>query len=195
MQVLDSIVRVKEAAIARPDSEVMDRNIDPALDELTEFTAILSGADYSYIGWLDISRLWFKSRFGFVAADLPRSSSACQYTIEEGKPLIIHDAASDPRFPPSGIAVPGGKACRSYAGLPLRTANQQIIGTLAILGRKPNLFTPEHLTLLEVVGRQIITRLELYNRIRGQEQAQRARQRTERALAVERCFVAATLDS
>jgi two-component system, OmpR family, sensor histidine kinase VicK len=195
MEVLDSIVRVGEAAVARHDFDVMDRNTDPALDELTEFTAVLSGADYSYIGWLDFSRLWFKSRFGFIAADQPRSSTACHYAEEEGKPLVIHDAASDPRFPPSGIEVPGGKPCRSYAGLPLRTANQRIIGTLAILGRKPNLFMPEHVTLLEVVGRQVITRLELYNRIRAQEQAQRARQRTERALAVERCFVAATLDS
>ena len=78
---------------------------------------------------------------------------------------------------------------------PLIAANQHVVGTLAILARKPNQFGQEHLTLLEVVGRQIITRLELYSRIRAQEQAQRARQRTERALAMERCFVAATLDS
>jgi PAS domain S-box-containing protein len=69
------------------------------------------------------------------------------------------------------------------------------VGTLAILGREPNLFNQEHLTLLEILGRQAVTRLELYNRIRLQEQAQRARQKTEQALAIERCFVAATLDS
>jgi len=195
MQVLDSIVRAGEATIVRPDFDVMDRNTDPALDELTEFTAVLSGADYAYMGWLDFSRLWFKSRFGFMAADQPRSSTACQYVVEVGKPLIINDAAADPRFPPSGIELPGGRACRSYAGLPLRTANQHIVGTLAILARRPRQFGHEHVTLLEVVGRQIITRLELYNRIRVQEQAQRARQRMERALAMERCFVAATLDS
>ncbi len=59
----------------------------------------------------------------------------------------------------------------------------------------PDRFRPEHLTLLETLGRQVVTRLELYSRIRMQEQAQRQRQRTERALAIERCFVAATLDS
>ena len=195
MAVLDSIVRAGETAMARPDFDVLDRNADPALDELTEFTAVLSGADYAYTGWLDFSRLWFKSRFGFMAADQPRSSTACQYVVEDGRPLLIDDAASDPRFPSSGIEVPGAKPCRSYAGLPLRAANQHIIGTLAILARLPNQFTPEHVTLLEVVSRQVTTRLELYSRIRSQEQAQRARQRTERALAMERCFVAATLDS
>jgi PAS domain S-box-containing protein len=70
-----------------------------------------------------------------------------------------------------------------------------MIGTLAVLARKPDQFSQEHLTLLEVLGRQVITRLELYHRIRAQEQAQRARQRTERSLAIERSFVAATLDS
>ncbi len=173
----------------------MDRSADPALDELTEFTAVLSGADYAYIGWLDFNRLWFKSRFGFTAPDQPRSLTACQYVVEDRKPLLIQDAAADPRFSPAGIDIPGAQPCRSYAGMPLVTAHQHIVGTLAIAARRPDQFAQEHLTLLEVVCRQIITRLELYNRIRSQEQAQRARQRTERALVMERCFVAATLDS
>src|SRR5215475_2650771 len=101
MQVLDGILSTGGTSIARADVDVMDRNTDPALDELTEFTAVLSGADYADMGWLDFSRLWFKSRFGFMAADQARSSTACQYVAEEGKPLIIDDAASDPRFPPS----------------------------------------------------------------------------------------------
>src|SRR5262249_10514447 len=69
------------------------------------------------------------------------------------------------------------------------------IGVLAVLARKASQFAPEHLTLLEILGRQAVTRLELYNRVRLQEQAQRQRQRIERALAIERCFVAATLAS
>ena len=195
VQVVENIVRTSGALTTKSDFDVLDRNADPALDELTEFTAVLSGADYAYTGWMDFSRLWFKSRFGFTAAEQPRISSACQYVIQDGKPLIIEDAASDPRFPPAGIEVPGGRPCRSYAGLPLKTANQHIVGTLAILARRPHQFAQEHMTLLEVVGRQIITRLELYSRVRAQEQAQRARQRMERALATERSFVAATLDS
>ncbi len=115
--------------------------------------------------------------------------------MEDGKPLLIDDAAADSRFPAAGIQLPGAKACRSYAGTPLIAGNQHVIGTLAVVARKPNQFGPEHLTLLEVIARQIVTRLELYTRVRAQEQAQRARQRTERALAMERCFVAATLDS
>lgn len=180
---------------SRSEFDVFDRGPDPALDELTELAAVLSLADYAYIAWLDFSRLWFKSRFGFSAAEQPRVSSACQWVAMTGQPLLIDDASNDPRFPPVGIEVPGGKHCRSYAGHPLVTGEQKMVGTLAVLSRKPNQFTQDHLTLLDVLSRQIITRLELYHRMRAQEQAQRARQRTERALAIERCFVAATLDS
>ena len=180
---------------SRSEFDIFDRNPDPALDELTELSAVLGGADYAYIGWMDFDRLWFKSRHGFQAAEQPRALTACQWVLEKGKPLLIRDAGLDPRFPPHGIELAGAKPCRSYAGTPLITGAQQIVGTLAILSREPNQFSEEHVALLDIVGRQATTRLELYGRIVAQEQAQRARQRTERALAIERCFVAATLDS
>jgi two-component system sensor histidine kinase VicK len=163
----------QQPAPSRQDPEIFDRNPDPALDELTELSAVLSNADYGYIGWMDFNRLWFKSRFGFRATEQPRSTTACQWLLDKGKPMLITDAGQDARFPPSGIPLIGAKNCRSYAGVPLISAGMQV----------------------EVLGRQVVTRLELYDRIRAQEQAQRARQRTERALAIERCFVAATLDS
>ena len=175
--------------------ELFDRNPDPALDELTELAAVLCGADYAYIGWADYGRLWFKSRFGFKAGDQPRATTACQWMMQQGAPMLVRDAGQDTRFPPDGIPLPGVESCRSYAGTPLISSSQQMVGTLAVLAHKPGQFKQEHLTLLEILGRQAMTRLELYRRIRAQEQAQRARQRTERSLAIERCFVAATLDS
>src|SRR5580692_692316 len=179
----------------KTEIDIFDRNPDLALDELTELSAVLGNADYAYIGWMDFNRLWFKSRFGFRASEQPRSATADQWLLEKGQPLLIQDAGEDPRFPPVGIPLIGAKPCRSYAGVPLISSSQQVIGTLAVLAREPNRFTQDHITLLEVLSRQVVTRLELYARIRSQEQTQRARQRTERALAIERCFVAATLDS
>jgi PAS domain S-box-containing protein len=179
----------------RSELSVFDRNSDPGLSELTELAAVLCNADYAYLGWMDYNRLWFKSRYGFRATDQPRAATACQWMLDKGQPLLIADASQDPRFPPTGIPLPNADPCLSYAGVPLLSGDQQIVGTLAVLARTANRFKPEHLTLLETLGRQVVTRLELYSRIRLQEQAQRQRQRTERALAIERCFVAATLDS
>jgi PAS domain S-box-containing protein len=180
---------------ARSEFDIFDRNPDPALDELTELAAVLSVADYAYIGRMDLGRLWFKSAYGFQGMDQLRSSSACHWVMEKGESLLIRDAAADGRFSRSGIELPNARRCRSYAGTPLMTDSHQIVGTLAVLAEEPNQFSDEHLALLDVLGHQVVTRLELYGRIQAQEQAQRARQRTERALAIERCFVAATLDS
>ena len=184
-----------QEAVVRAEMSIFDRNPDPALDELVELAAVLCDAEYGYIGWMDFNRLWFKARFGFKATDQPRASTACQWTLDKGEPLLIADASQDPRFPPEGIPLSGGNSCRSYAAVPLFSSDEHTIGTMAVLSQKADLFKPEHLTLLEILGRQAVTRLELYNRIRLQEQAQRQRQRLERALAIERCFVAATLDS
>lgn len=184
-----------QEAVVRPEFALFDHNPDPALDELTELAAVLCGADYAYIGWIDYSRLWFKARFGFRGADLPRSTTACQWMLDSGAPLLLQNAGEDPRFPPEGVALPGVAPSLSYAGVPLLASTQQIVGGLAVLAREPNRFTPEHLTLLEILARQTMTRLELYGRIRAQEQAQRIRHRVERALDIERSFVAATLDS
>jgi PAS domain S-box-containing protein len=182
-------------AVVRPEMSVFDRNPDPALDELTELAAVLCNADYAYLGWMDYNRLWFKARFGFKATDQPRTTTACQWMLEGGVPLLIADAGQDPRFPPEGIPLAGASPCLSYAAAPLISGAQHEIGTLAVLARRPGAFKQEHLTLLDILSQQAVTRLELYGRIRMQEQEQRQRQRTERALAIERCFVAATLDS
>jgi two-component system sensor histidine kinase VicK len=179
----------------RSEYDIFDRNPDASLDELTELSAVLGGAEFAYMGWMDSSRLWFKSRHGFTAAEQPRSTTACQWTLQQGSPLLIRDAAQDSRFPPEGIPLAGVGYCRSYAGAPLYVGVHQMVGALAILSRQPNQFSEEHLALLDIVARQASTRLELYARIRAQELEQRTRIRAERALAVERCFVAATLDS
>src|SRR5580658_8680810 len=93
-----------QEGLLRPEWSFFDRNPDPALDELTELAAVLCGADYAYLGWMDYNRLWYKARFGFKASDQPRDTTACQWMLEQGRPLLIDDAGQDPRFPPEGIA-------------------------------------------------------------------------------------------
>src|SRR5271165_3384674 len=146
--------------------DIFDRNQDPALDELTGLASVLCGSDYAYTGWMDSKRLWFKSNFGFKAPEQPRSSTACHWMLESGASLLIRDAGKDRRFPKDGIPLPGAKSSRSYAGTPLIISTGQIAGTLAVLAREPDKFSQDHLTLLEILARQVVTRLELYGRTR-----------------------------
>ena len=132
-----------------------------ALDELAELAAVLCNADYAYVGWMDANRLWFKSRFGFRAAEQPRSTTACQWMIEKGEPLLISDAGRDLRFPPDGIPLSGAEPCLSYAAVPLVSSDEQIIGTLAVLARGRERFHADHLSLLDDAG--VARRLRVWN--------------------------------
>ena len=111
-----------QGMVARSEFNIFDRNPDAALNELTELAAVLSTADYAYIGWMDFGRLWFKAQFGFKAPEQISSATACQWMLEKGEPLLIANAAEDRRFTPQGIPVPGATPCLSYAGTPLITS-------------------------------------------------------------------------
>jgi two-component system, OmpR family, sensor histidine kinase VicK len=211
MSVIQETTRFESRATPMPpvppdQNEVVDRapdwNPDQALDELVRLAAVLSGADYAYLGWVDATKLWFKSTYGFMAREQDRKTSACDWVVGQGSPLLVRDTAAevrsgqfDSRFRVGGVELENALPCRSYLGVPLIGPNDRVIGTLAVLAIEANRFSQEHVGLIGILARQAVTRMELYSRTAAQEQAQRSRQRLERALAIERNFVAATLDS
>ena len=175
--------------------ETLDSLPDPALDDIARLAADICHAPYAYVGFIDASRIWFKARFGFEERERSRATSACQYTLQDPKPLLISDAFEDIRFSPIGITLNAQITCRSYIGAPIISPSGHVIGTLAVLSPEPNAFTGQQASMLGVLAAQVVTRIELYARVRMQERGVRARQRIERALTVERNFVSAVLDT
>jgi two-component system, OmpR family, sensor histidine kinase VicK len=175
--------------------EILDTLPDPAFDEIARMAASICNAPYAFIGFLDWSRVWFKSTVGFSARQIRRNGSPCQFLLLEGKPLIISDALADQRFASSGIVLDDGIRCRSYAAAPLLSASGMILGTIAVCSKEANAFSRSNLENLQVLARQIVTRMELYATGQTQENVVRSRQRSEQALTVERNFVAAVLNT
>src|SRR5450631_2269497 len=96
MSVVDAKTRSEPHALPpSADREVFDTGPDPALDELVRLAAVLSGADYAYLAWVDATRLWFKSTYGFMAREQSRISSACSWVAAQGSPLLIRDVAAE----------------------------------------------------------------------------------------------------
>jgi PAS domain S-box-containing protein len=175
--------------------EILDTPPHPALDEITSLAARIFHVPFAYIGFLDANRLWFKSIAGFSMSEMPRATSACQYTILDSQSTMVDDTANDARFPSGKIPLGEDVACRSYLGVPLITPSGDILGTLAVLSPEPGAFRVEDASVLETLGRQVITRLEFEKSKNQGDQTSRARQRVERALTVERNFVSAILDT
>jgi PAS domain S-box-containing protein len=113
----------------------------------------------------------------------------------EGKPLLVDDSVADHRFAPSGIVLDRGIISRSYAAAPLFSPAGTILGSIAVCSPEAHAFSKGHLESLQVLARQIVTRLELYATGHVHENVVRSRQRSEQALTVERNFVAAVLNT
>ncbi len=175
--------------------EILDTLPDPAFDEIARLAASISNAPYGFIGLVDWSRVWFKSHIGFAGRQIPRTHSACQFAVLDARPLLIGDAAADHRFPARGLALTNDLFCRSYAAAPLISPSGAVIGTLAVCSAEPHAFGRATLDGLQILAHQVMTRLELYAKGGEQERVLRSRQRVERALTIERNFVAAVLDT
>jgi two-component system, OmpR family, sensor histidine kinase VicK len=175
--------------------EILDTLPDPAFDEIARMAASICSAPYAFIGFLDWSRVWFKSTVGFTARQIRRNGSPCQFLLLDAKPLIISDALADHRFAAAGIVLDTGIRCRSYAAAPLFSASGMILGTIAVCSPEANAFSRSNLESLQVLARQVVTRLDLYATGHTQENVVRSRQRSEQALTVERNFVAAVLNT
>ena len=85
---------------------------------------------------IDANRQWFASCLGLDLRETPRSVSFCAHTILEEGPLIIRDAAADPRFADNPL-VSGPPHIRFYAGIPLRTTDGYGVGTFCAIDVVP----------------------------------------------------------
>ena len=175
--------------------DILDTLPDPAFEEIARLASTICKAQYAFIGFLDWSRVWFKSTVGFAGRQIRRNGSPCQFLLQEGKPLLIADASADPRFASTGIVLDNLVECRSYAGAPLVSPSGAILGSVAVCSREAHAFGRTDLENLQMLARQVVTRLELYAVGRVQENALRLRQRTDQALSAERNFVAAVLNT
>ena len=174
--------------------EVLDTPADATLDDITRLTAQICGTPMAAISLLEIDRVWFKSRVGIEATEMPRLLSPDEQTIEGDTIYEIPDATKVAEFAPKGIPI-DDKFARFYAGTPLVTPEGVTVGTLCVMDTVPRTLDNGQLSALQILGRQVITRMEFYAKVRALERQARQRARIESALTVERNFVSAVLDT
>ncbi len=79
-----------------------------------------------------------------------------------GEPLVVPDAAIDPRFT-DNPHVPAA-ASRFYAGVPLRSPDGHVIGTICAVDTRPRDFSDRELKILEDLALITMNELELRQR-------------------------------
>jgi diguanylate cyclase (GGDEF)-like protein len=152
------VERERLAALDRYD--VLDTSQEEAFDRIARLAMRLFQVPIATIALVDGHRQWFKSCVGMDARETPRSDAFCDHTIRQNQPLIVPDAAADPRFADNPY-VTGVPHVRFYAGIPLHTSDGHNIGTLCAIDTKPRNLGPEGIAILTDLAQVVMDELEL----------------------------------
>jgi PAS domain S-box-containing protein len=143
---------------------VLDTPPEPVFDELTALAAHVCHTPMAAFGFVDSTRVWFKSRIGLPAGETPRESSLCAAATFSQNLYVVPDTNADPRFDDMPAAVIAGAEVRFYAAVPIVASTGEPLGALCVLDRAPRLITPFQAQALQVIARQIMAQLELRRR-------------------------------
>jgi serine/threonine-protein kinase len=133
---------------------------EEAFDEVARLAADLCGTEIALITLVDSDRQWFKARVGIERTEVPRDLSFCGHCINTPQPLVVEDALLDPRFADNPL-VTGDPFIRFYAGVPLEVDEGSSIGALSVADRSPRRISPQQLSSLHRLARQIARELRL----------------------------------
>lgn len=116
--------------------KILDTPIEERFDRITRLVASYFNVPYALISLIDDKRQWFKSHYGLDVSETCREISFCGHAIYQEASLVVPNALDDSRFSDNPL-VTGAPNIRFYAGVPLKSAQGYMLGTLCIIDDKP----------------------------------------------------------
>lgn len=116
--------------------------ISVVLDE-AQFNAAQHGLD----------GLWIEEAEGH-----PVEWSFCRHAVRDHAPFIVEDTTQNERTKDNPLVQQGYVRC--YAGMPLITDRDQVLGSLCVIGPEPRAFTDEELDALRAMADEVMRRIE-----------------------------------
>lgn len=131
-------------------------------DELARLASIVCDVPIVLISLMDDCTQHFLAHHGVDLEEVPREETFCQFLLENEpyEPLIIGDTLQDSRFS-SNKYVQNEPNIRFYAGFPLITKDNFLIGSLCIIDRVPRELTPKQFEAISCLINQTLQIVEL----------------------------------
>lgn len=134
---------------------------EPGFERLVQLTAHVFNVPIALVSLVEKERQLFAARVGLDVCETSRDLSFCAHAIKRDDIMVVPDATLDPRFCDNAL-VTGEPFIRFYAGVPLRSPNGHMIGTLCIIDSKPRpTFGVEDRRNLTDLGALVLDKLEL----------------------------------
>jgi PAS domain S-box-containing protein len=150
-----------QPALPWHEQACLNTEAEPAFDEIVQLAAQICDTPFAFIGLAYAEQFCFKACHGISPEKAPGDHTLCDYVrAEGGRVLVVPDTTKDERF--RNIAcVTGEMGIRFYAGVPLVSPENQVLGTICVLDREPHEIQPKQLAALCTLSRQAVTQLEL----------------------------------
>ncbi len=118
------------------DLGILDTPPEAQFDAVCRIARALFRVPYAWVTLVDADRLWCKASDGIAFGPTARDAAFCDRAILGDAPLVVEDAAEDPRFRDVAL-VAGPSGVRFYAGAPLALRPDLALGTLCIADTVP----------------------------------------------------------
>ncbi|WP_052737792.1 GAF domain-containing protein [Bacillus sp. SA1-12] len=130
---------------------LIDTPEEKSFDRITKLASKLFNVPISLITLITEDKQWFKSCVGLPEnmkelRSTERSAAFCHYVVVDENPMVVQDSLMDERFIHNRLVKEYN--IRFYAGVPIVTKNNNILGTLCIIDTKPRSFSDEDLNTL-----------------------------------------------
>jgi diguanylate cyclase (GGDEF)-like protein len=140
--------------------EILDTAPEAPFERITGLVKAVMNVPMASVSIIDADRQWLKSCVGMADGDTPREITFCTHTIQSREPMVIADAAADPRFSENPL-VTGPPHIASYLGVPLATPDGYNLGSLCALDTKPRDFNPGQIEVMKSFAALVTDELEL----------------------------------
>lgn len=157
---LPAVVREEERLAALRRYDLLDTLPEQVYDDLAQLAAHVCQTPIALVSLVGTDRQWFKARVGVDAEETGIEHSFCAHAVARGEVLVVPNATLDERFRDNPL-VTGPPDIRFYAGTPLLSYDGHALGTLCVIDREPRHLDEQQLEMLRILGRQVMSQIEL----------------------------------